>query len=232
MDRGLTRSNHRGRAGRTVPGPATHVSPAWRELPLIAIEVPLPCDLHAARRIFETPLEVLSLWPGVESAVRAKGSVLVRQRLALPFWKPQTLDFAVDIEAAPRDRRRRYAIWHTDGWFFDRAVLWKIRTGRTGPALNFASQHAVSAHRLEEAVNAYRSRSIWPMRHDADAILERLTMSFIYDRLVEMDRAYVDRVRVWLDADRSADVPASSTAKSSGKSTVSHSGARRRITTP
>jgi hypothetical protein len=201
-------------------------------LPLIAIEVPLACDLEAARAIFETPLELLGRWPGVESARPAEAGYALRQRLELPFWDAQTLEFTVRIDAVPRDRRRRYALWHTDGWFFDRAVLWKIRTGRSGLALNFASRHAMSRERLEEAVNAYRSRAIWPMRHDADAILERLATSFIYDRLVEMDRAYVDRVRDWLAPPRSADVPASSTTKSSGNNTVSRSGATRRITTP
>jgi hypothetical protein len=232
VDRGLSPTSNRGRAGPTRPSPAPRVTTGPRDLPLIAIEVPLACDLAAARRIFDSPLETLRLWPGVEWVEPAETGFRVRQRLELPFWDARTLDFAVRIEAAPHDRRRRYAIWRADGWFFDRTVLWKLRTGRSGPALNFASEHVLSAERLGEAVNAYRSRAIWPMRHDADAILERLAASFIYDRLVELDRAYVERVRAWLAAPRSADVAASSTAKSPGKSTVSDSGARRRITTP
>jgi hypothetical protein len=202
-----------------------------RALPLIAIEAALPCDFGAARRLFDDPLEVLRLWPGVESAEPRGDGFSVRQRLELPFWEARTLEFTIGIES-PEDRRRRYAVWNTDGWIFDRAVLWKIRTGRSGLALNFASQHAMTAARLEEAVNAYRSRTIWPMRHDADAILERLTLSFIHDHLVALDRAYVERVRAWLTAPRSSDVSASSTTKSPGRRTVSVSGASRRIATP
>jgi len=168
------------------------------ELPVIAIESPLACDLRAARKLFDAPAELLRLWPGVERVQPAGAAFHIRQRLELPFWDACTLDFCVRIQAAPRDRRQRYAIWATDGWFCDRAILWKLRAGRQGLALNFASRHALGADRLEEAVNAYRSRAIWPMRHDADAILKRLATSFIQDRLIALDRAYVERVQAWL----------------------------------
>jgi len=170
------------------------------ELPIIAIESPLASNLPAARKLFEAPAELLRLWPGVDRVLPAAGMFHVRQRLEMPFWDASTLDFHVRIQAAPRDRRQRYAVWATDGWFCDRTVLWKLRAGRHGLALIFASQHVLGADRLEEAVNTYRSRTVWPMRHDADAILARLVTSFIHDRLVALDRAYVERVQAWLEA--------------------------------
>ncbi len=194
-------------AGPNPTGPAPPVASVVCRLPVIAIEVPLACDLPAARRIFEAPGELLRLWPGVEWVRLAGTAFHVRQRLELPFWDARTLEFAVRIEAAPRDRRQRYALWKTDGWFFNRAVLWKLRAGRHGVTLDFASQHSLSAERLEEAVNAYRSRAIWPMRHDSDAILERLATSFIHDRLVALDRAYVGQVQAWIGAQTSPPRP-------------------------
>jgi hypothetical protein len=170
------------------------------ELPLIAIESPMACDLPFARRIFDEPAEVLRLWPGVEQVEADGGDFRLTQQLELPFWTELRRVFVVRILEQPRDRRQRYAIWKTEGWFLDRAVLWKLRSTPRGVALDFSSQHALSAIQLEHAVNVYRSRTIWPMRHDADAILERLVLSFIHDRLIELDRAYVERVRIWLDA--------------------------------
>lgn len=38
------------------------------------------------------------------------------------------------------------------------------------------------------------------MRHGADAMPERLVLSFIHDRLIELDRPYVARVRISIDA--------------------------------
>jgi len=174
------------------------------DLPLIAIESPLACDLPSARRIFDEPAEVLRLWPGVDQVEADAGDFRLIQRLNLPFWTELRQEFMVRIVDRPRDRRQRYAIWKTEGWFLDRAVLWKLRATPGGVALDFSSQHALSAAQLEQAVNVYRSRTIWPMRHDADAILERLVLSFIHDRLIELDRAYVERVRIWLDGSRDA----------------------------
>jgi hypothetical protein len=198
LDRRLT-SARRG-TGPELAGSAPPAAIVLRDLPLIAIEVPLSCALQAARKIFEVPGEVLGLWPGVEWVRPEEAGFRVRQRLELPFWEAHVLEFVVRIETAPRDRRQRHAIWKTEGWFFDRAMLWKLHTSGSRIALDLASQHALSAERLEEAVNAYRSRTIWPMRHDSDAILERLTTSFIHDHLVGLDRVYVERVRAWLTA--------------------------------
>ena len=195
------------RAVLNTARPAPPVASAARRLPLIAVEVPLACDLPAARRIFEEPDELLRLWPGVEWVRPAGAAFHVRQRLELPFWDASTLEFAVWIEAAPRDRRWRHALWKSDGWFFNRAVLWQLRTGKDGITLDFASQHSLSAERLEEAVNAYRARAVWPMRHDADAILERLATSFIHDHLVALDRAYVGQVQAWIGAQTSPPRP-------------------------
>ena len=174
--------------------------PNGRELPLIAIESPLTCGLAAARRIFDAPIALLRLWPGVERVTAAGNDFCVAQRLELPFWGDLRQEFIARMHDRPRDRRQRYAIWQTDGWFFDRAVLWKLRAGKDGLMIDFCSQHGLSQSRLEQAVNVYRSRAVWPMRHDADAILQRLVISFVHDRLVELDRAYVDRVRDWLNA--------------------------------
>lgn len=171
-----------------------------RELPLIAIESSVGCDLAAARRIFEAPVELLRLWPGVEEVRTVRDGFAVTQQLEFPFWGVLRQEFVVRIHERPRDRRQRYAIWKTEGWLFDRAIFWKLRSTKQGVALDFGSQHALSGARLEEAVNVYRSRTIWPMRHDADEILERLVISFLHDRLVELDRAYVERVREWLGA--------------------------------
>ena len=180
------------RTGRVADG---------RELPLIAIESPLACGLEMARRIFDAPIDLLGLWPGVERVTAAGDSgFCVVQRLELPFWGDLRQEFRARMRDRPRDRRQRYAIWQTDGWFFDRAVLWKLHAGKEGLMIDFCSQHAVSESRLEQAVNAYRSRTVWPMRHDADAILQRLVISFVHDRLVELDRAYVNRIRDWLNA--------------------------------
>jgi hypothetical protein len=175
--------------------------PGLRRLPLIAIESPLACDLEAARRVFDAPAALLRLWPGVEH-VKASGSDFrLAQRLALPFWGELRHEFVARMHDRPRDRRQRYAIWLTDGWVFDRAVLWKLSSTKDGLKLGFCSQHAVRESRLEQAVNVYRSQTIWPMRHDADAILERLVLSFLYDRLVELDRTYVRQVQDWLHSD-------------------------------
>lgn len=174
--------------------------PDVRELPLIAIESPLGCGLETARRIFDAPVALLGLWPGVEHVQAAGSDFWLAQRLELPFWGTLRRDFVARIHDRPRDRRQRYAIWKTDGWFFDRAVLWKLCSTKEGVKLNFCSQHALSDSLLEQAVNVYRSRAIWPMRHDADAILQRLVMSFIHDRLVELDRLYVERVQGWLNS--------------------------------
>ena len=188
--------------GRTPRGPTVHRPgrvPNARELPLIAIESPLTCGLEAARLIFDAPIALLGLWPGVERVTPAGNDFCVAQRLELPFWGDLRQEFIARMHDRPRDRRQRYAIWQTDGWFFDRAVLWKLRAGKDGLMIDFCSQHGLSQSRLEQAVNVYRSRAVWPMRHDADAILQRLVISFVHDRLVELDRAYVDRVRDWLN---------------------------------
>jgi len=188
---------------RASRGPTVHSpgpDPNGRELPLIAIESPLTCGLAAARRIFDAPIALLRLWPGVERVTAAGNDFCVAQRLELPFWGDLRQEFIARMHDRPRDRRQRYAIWQTDGWFFDRAVLWKLRAAKDGLMIDFCGQHGLSQSRLEQAVNVYRSRAVWPMRHDADAILQRLVISFVHDRLVELDRAYVDRVRDWLNA--------------------------------
>jgi hypothetical protein len=174
--------------------------PELRQLPLIAIEWPLACDLEAARRIFDAPVALLRLWPGVERVKVSGGDFWLAQRLALPFWRDLRQEFVARMHDRPRDRRQRYAIWKTEGWVFRRAFMWKLSTAGDGLKLNFCSQHALSKPELEQAVNVYRSQTIWPMRHDADAILERLVLSFLYDRLVELDRTYVQRVADWLNS--------------------------------
>ena len=147
------------------------------ELPLIALELPVGCDLSSARRIFDEPAEVLRLWPGVEQVEADGGGFRLTQRLELPFWTVLRQEFVVRILDRPRDRRQRYTIWKTEGWLRCRVVLWKLSSTARRVALDFSSQHALSPAQLEYAVNVYRSRTIWPMRHNADAILERLVLS-------------------------------------------------------
>jgi len=177
-------------------------APGLRQLPLIAIESPLACDLEAARRMFEAPVALLRLWPGVDRVQDSGPDFWLAQRLVLPFWGELRQEFVARMHARPRDRRQRYVVWKTDGWVFDRAVFWKLSSTKGGLKLDFCSQHALRESQLEHAVNVYRSQTIWPMRHDADAILERLVLAFVYDRLVELDRTYVQRVQDWLNADR------------------------------
>jgi len=150
--------------------------------------------------MFDTPVDLLRLWPGVEHIQAVGGEFLLSQRLELPFWGTSRQEFVTRTDTRPRDRRRRYAIWTTDGWFLDRAVLWKLCATKNGLRLDFCSQHALSDSLLEQAVNVYRSRTVWPMRHDADAILQRLVVSFIHDRLLELDTTYVQRVQEWLNS--------------------------------
>lgn len=65
---------------------------------------------------------------------------------------------AVQSFGEPRQRR---VVWKTDGWVFDRAVLWKLST-KGGLKLDFCSHHAVRESQVEHAVNVYRSQTIWP----------------------------------------------------------------------
>src|SRR5215471_2365279 len=115
--------------GRVSRGPSaqrTARMPNVRELPLIAIESSLACGLETARRIFDAPIALLRLWPGVEHVTAAGNDFCVVQQLALPFWGDLRQEFVARMHGRPRDRRQRYAIWQTDGWFLHRAVLWKL----------------------------------------------------------------------------------------------------------
>jgi hypothetical protein len=39
--------------------------------------------------------------------------------------------------------RQRHVVWKTDGWVFDRAVLWKLSSTKGGLKLDFWIHHAV-----------------------------------------------------------------------------------------
>ena len=100
-----------GRASRGLTAQRPARVPDMRELPLIAIESPLTRGLETARRIFDAPIALLRLWPGVEHVTAAGNGFCVTQRLELPFWGDLRQEFVARMHDRPRDRRQRYAIW-------------------------------------------------------------------------------------------------------------------------